>query len=188
MIIGIAELTVNNQRGFSDFELERLLKQTLQIYPLGEIYKKIKILESIPLQCKQVLNPDPQKVISDRFVDDLQRLEANDREFRRKNKVHALCLCVKVAMPTEPLGGILVYGSHSREGTFDLVNPFPQAIAHEIGHLFGLDHHHKNGTREWDIMHVDGNVLHRVSGFCPKNQEKIKENASWPKLLLAVLK
>jgi len=185
MIIGIAELMINNQRGFSDFELERLIKQTLQIKPLGEIYKKIKILEPIPLQCKKVLSPNPEKVITDQFVDDLQRLEENDNDLRRKNKVHALSLCLKVSVP---IGGVLAYGSHHGEGMFYVVNPYPQVIAHEIGHLFGLDHHHRDGIREWDIMHVDEEVLHRVSGFCPKNQEKIRKNASWFSHVLTVLK
>ena len=173
MIIGIAELLVNNQRMFSDLELERLMEGTLKIQPLGEIYRKIKVLDPISIRSKRLFLPHPP-YITNSFVADLNDIAGTEKNLRKMMKVHTLALCSRETTP-DMFGGVDQYGAHFGEGTFHMNNPFPQVIAHEVGHLLGLDHTHE----EHDIMGVPAEILSEVRNFSPKNVREIKRNVSW---------
>jgi hypothetical protein len=179
MNIGITEAVIRGRRGFySQYELKQLLENVLSIYPLGKIYKQIKVLEPISFQSERIFVPK-MGIMDDLFSSELFSFSKTDKAFRRMHQIHVLVLCLK-SHESMFVGNVIAHGNRLGEGMFYITEPCSKLIAHEIGHLLKLNHLNP-GLKKSDIMDLDYERIREAEGFCVSNEKKMMHNASWPR-------
>lgn len=176
MKIGITEILKNGKREFSDRELLRYLEATLDIYPLREAYGDARVLEPYPAR---ISSRPPNGVMFSEWVQTVinrahELIVEQGNAMCKNYGVDALIITFGGDPRLRPYGYAWPTG-YGRGAVF-AANPLcPASNAHEIGHLWYLDHHYKNGRRERCIMHVPDKMLwtNEVTQFSVENQQAI---------------
>lgn len=170
MKLGICEVVVYDQHRFSNTELENLATDTLAINPLGKIYNEIKVVPTIDMTSYG-------KNIYGIIHDMLREPEWRDT-YREKHGVDVIAYIAYDDQFDKSGDGVKDAGwSFGDSGTYGKgpvfvygTRPRLQTVAHEIGHLFGLDHEQRG---EPDIMSepIDNN---EIATFSPINKRHIE--------------
>ncbi|MCH8004544.1 MAG: hypothetical protein IH934_08010 [Nanoarchaeota archaeon] len=178
MKIGITELLKSERREFSDRELLHCLEDALNIYPLTEVYKEVRVLKPYPSEITD-LEPPEEKHITDWIAHLLVASKMftleQGKTIRKMYGVDQLIVALGKDHRLEYHGYAWPEG-HGR-GRIFLANPTsPAVVAHEIGHLWGLDNEYEEGNTEKGIMNLESLKSGASSTFSLGNQTAILDS------------